>query len=73
MQAISTQWIKAYSVIPALAGIQDGCYFWIPPRAGMTGSKDLTEMPAILCNVRVNKSRMALKGISKTLILKFSG
>jgi hypothetical protein len=27
---------KPPAVIPALGGIQDDRYFWIPPRAGMT-------------------------------------
>jgi hypothetical protein len=36
MQAISAQWVKAFSVIPAKAGIQDCRYFWIPAFAGMT-------------------------------------
>ncbi len=36
MQAIFTQWVKTFLVIPAKAGIQDGRYFWIPAFAGMT-------------------------------------
>jgi hypothetical protein len=36
MQAISTQWVKSFLVIPAKAGIQGDLYFWIPAFAGMT-------------------------------------
>jgi hypothetical protein len=53
-QAISTQWVKTFLVIPAKAGIQDSRYFWIPAFAGMTSQQKIAQFRVrFRCSVKV--------------------